>query len=852
MALSSDEIRKIKEELEATASIQKNLTTSFKDYTRLFSDTSKYARQINDATNKIAKGNELIADLQERISNNTDGQTDELEKELSITKDIVKENEKNLRQHKNNLKVLKEQRKSLTNIASALGGGIYKGLKNNWKEYQKFDKAARQTAISMGLGVSQVNNYRKSLNKVAATTADWGVSYGELANMQRSYSEELGRAVQLSDKELESISLISEGTLIGAKNAANLVSEMDRFGKSAIAAKDSVEETVNLAHKMGVNSTKVVEIMQKNLKMANKYHFKEGTKNISEMAAKSAKFKLEMESVGSMAEKLFEPEGAIEMAANLQVLGGEFSKLADPFSLMFKARNDMEGLQDSIIKATKGIATFNEESGEFSISAQELHRLRKVAEATNIPLDQLTETAYKYGRIDLAKKEIGVNIDEDYHDFITSAAKWDDDKKEWVVSVYNKDGVKTEKLIKNLNDSILEANMATEETLKERAKAAKTFDETWQNLIMKLKTVLLPILQGISQGLREPIIKLMEGLNKSELIERLQKFGNKLGNFAAKLGVFAGKIAEFVTKNPGWAIAIGGALSGLMKGAQWFANGVMLRMGFNSIGGGLGGIRGRASGGKTKLTGLNRMPKGGSAKYGDKTYKGGQILPKGLKYKNGKIINDAGKGFSKTLTKGGSKGFAKLGSKALGKSLLKKIPLLGVLAGVGFGVNRLMKGDAGGGLLELASGLVSVVPGVGTAASLGLDAAIVNRDLKRGKAPKTKPQTVVNTGINEANDFISRPNEGLTKINSADTLIGAKKGGPIDKMIGNEKTPTKITIEFKPLKIDFGPIELKINGNSLSVDDFEAKPGFIKELSKLIHEEVNKTISGGKLSPNTI
>ena len=66
--------------------------------------------------------------------------------------------------------------------------------------------------------------------------------------------------------------------------------------------------------------------------------------------------------------------------------------------------------------------------------------------------------------------------------------------------------------------------------------------------------------------------------------------------------------------------------------------------------------------------------------------------------------------------------------KAAGKSLLKKIPFLGLGAAGLFAVQRAMSGDWGGAGLELASGAAGTIPGFGTAASVGIDAALAAKD----------------------------------------------------------------------------------------------------------------------------
>lgn len=72
---------------------------------------------------------------------------------------------------------------------------------------------------------------------------------------------------------------------------------------------------------------------------------------------------------------------------------------------------------------------------------------------------------------------------------------------------------------------------------------------------------------------------------------------------------------------------------------------------------------------------------------------------------------------------------AKVGAKALGKSILKKIPGVGILAGGAFAAQRAMQGDWLGAGGELLSGVAGTIPGVGTAASAAIDAGLAARDM---------------------------------------------------------------------------------------------------------------------------
>tara|TARA_R110000851_G_C13034836_1_gene561509 strand:- start:651 stop:1472 length:822 start_codon:yes stop_codon:yes gene_type:complete len=87
----------------------------------------------------------------------------------------------------------------------------------------------------------------------------------------------------------------------------------------------------------------------------------------------------------------------------------------------------------------------------------------------------------------------------------------------------------------------------------------------------------------------------------------------------------------------------------------------------------------------------------------------------------GAAASGAAKGAGKTASKGITKG--------LGKAALKKIPLLGLGAGILFGAQRALSGDFVGAAMEVASGAASTVPGLGTAASVGIDAALMAKDM---------------------------------------------------------------------------------------------------------------------------
>lgn len=73
----------------------------------------------------------------------------------------------------------------------------------------------------------------------------------------------------------------------------------------------------------------------------------------------------------------------------------------------------------------------------------------------------------------------------------------------------------------------------------------------------------------------------------------------------------------------------------------------------------------------------------------------------------------------------------KIGTKGIAKVAGKKVPVVGAFVGAVFAIERLLRGDGEGAALELASGLASILPFIGTGSSFAIDAYLIRRDIEK-------------------------------------------------------------------------------------------------------------------------
>ena len=260
----------------------------------------------------------------------------------------------------------------------------------------------------------------------------------------------------------------------------------------------------------------------------------------------------------------------------------------------------------------------------------------------------------------------------------------------------------------------------------------------------------------------EGIYRLLSGMGD------VKNWFNSTFPMLGKILGFLGGISTVVSglKGLGGAIKMIGALFG-GKGL-----GGILRLG----GRGLrtaGRVAGRALGTAGRWVGRAARSVGSALGIGGLTAAGSAAADVGADAATRSATKAAEKQAVKTAGKSATKAAGKSLLKTGFKSAVKKIPVLGALAGGLFAIPRLLKGDWAGAGLEVASGAASLVPGAGTAASIGIDAALAAKDMKDAmKEEQAKEEAEQQQGVE---NILEDPNASSEETESNDEQINEMK-----------------------------------------------------------------------------
>jgi hypothetical protein len=260
------------------------------------------------------------------------------------------------------------------------------------------DTSAQMVAKSFGASKEFSKDIKIQFAEARKDVALMGGKLEDIVKIQLDSNESLGRNVILQSETIEKIFATTKVTGVESKN---LISNFKDVGISAFDLVKNMENVVKVSVRSGVNARIVSSKVVENLESLNRFNFQGGVDGLAKMAAQATGLRIDMKSTLDFAEKVFDPEGAIETAAALQRLGVTQSELLDPLRLLDLSQNDPAELQNQLVEMTKQFVKLNE-SGQFEIAKGAKRQLREISKELGISYQELSKMAL--GSADLERK----------------------------------------------------------------------------------------------------------------------------------------------------------------------------------------------------------------------------------------------------------------------------------------------------------------------------------------------------------------------------------------------------------------------------------------------------------------
>jgi hypothetical protein len=433
-----------------------------------------------------------------------------------------------------------------------------------WAE--QLAEKSKETAVNIGISVGRSQEFTKSFNRATAEVQKFGGSANDVQSIMEEFADNSGRARIISPEEVSNIFLLTKGLNLTNQSAGALLEKMDLMGVSVNNSNELLNSLTVESQKLGLNASKVAQTLANNFNKMSSMSFKGGVKGMTEMAKLAVQMRMDVGDMLGMAKKFYNPEEAIQAAADLQLLGGDIAEaFGDPFTLMYEARNKPQELAKRVAKMTENMIQFNEETGEYDLPAEAVQQFEALSKTIGGSSESLIEMARQTAKIKDIKMNVSGNIqDEDMREGLASMARMKDGK--WVVDFDGKEvgigdiGVDlAEKMLaapKNEEDAIMDIaynSMTTNQILENILEAMKTGYVAESNVYEITEDIMRPSMESLFKGVESQVTTMISALQETQygklredMIKQSQNLG--LGSGEAVKKIFEINLSEDLNK----------------------------------------------------------------------------------------------------------------------------------------------------------------------------------------------------------------------------------------------------------------------------------------------------------------
>lgn len=279
----------------------------------------------------------------------------------------------------------------------------------------------------LGLAGELSQKFRESVTRAQPDLKRMGIPFKEMSDSVGKLIEDTGRFALVGTDMLVRAGEIAGAYGMKMSEVVGAYDDFEKVGVGAAQAQESIADAGKRSLEVGIQSRQTIQGMIENVGKLNEYGFQQGVEGLEKMVRRSTEIRMSLSETFKVADKVFSPEGALELSAELGVLGAAFGDFNDPLRLMYMATNEVEGLQGALEGVAGNLATYNMETGGFEVTGANLRQAREIAGKLGIDMAELTQSAIALQERQQAALALeGLNIDPKNKEFLTNLARMKD------------------------------------------------------------------------------------------------------------------------------------------------------------------------------------------------------------------------------------------------------------------------------------------------------------------------------------------------------------------------------------------------------------------------------------------
>ena len=393
-------------------SIESQILTSREDSVKSYKELLGYVRELDGFKDEELKREYLIALAEEDIASFIDKRGEKAQEIIRAHGEMNTLLGKEAIQYSAMVGSAEEYNKELSKTTKTqldIAKGFEKIAQNIAKSVLQrileFDTSLHSAQRNFGI---QMDANIVKLSVLTQRTAEFGMSIEDTMLFMGGLGAELNTTnFDVLAQAADDLKAVQMATGISADNLSKITGELMRGGRSSKQVAEAMGNANAYAKLFGVNTKKVLEGVAANIDKMRTMGFVGGVESLTRMVAESERLRMNIDEVFDMSKRARGIEGAIEMAAELQLAGGSFANV-NPMDLLSAARQGPEELNKILTSMGGDVGHWvanMDGSEEYKFDPVDVDRLQIMADATGISLDSMTKMIQKKAE-DAKKVEI--------------------------------------------------------------------------------------------------------------------------------------------------------------------------------------------------------------------------------------------------------------------------------------------------------------------------------------------------------------------------------------------------------------------------------------------------------------